>query len=373
MQERGWREHRSRSRWSVALAVVLLAMALAACGSSKSKIAAPNATTGPATTLQPVSIKMVIGQSTPPLYPIYIAQDKGFFAKFGLKVDVSIAGSDALGLAQLVSGNADVADMGTSTLVIAKATQGTSLVSAMSPYSGPGLFTVLRKPVADKLGVAADGPLDARVKALKGLAIAVPSKASALTTVLDKVTSAAGVSYKQVIMQAPAMIAAFQRGDIDGVQMVSPVVETAIQKNGGVMWLNGLKGDMAVGGVTETYPFMSVTIPRTYLDKNSDAAVRLTAALLYTSEWIKNNATDAEATAKARWGATIGDLWDQVWANNYPGYIKQPVPSDSGLKQIIATLPSDVVSADKAARLTATEFLDTSLLDKAKKLAADTK
>ena len=69
-------------------------------------------------------------------WPVYVANQVGFFAANGIKPDIVIAGSSTAGVAELMAGSADIADV--SALQIAEAIMGGAPVTSIFDRGGSG-------------------------------------------------------------------------------------------------------------------------------------------------------------------------------------------------------------------------------------------
>jgi ABC-type nitrate/sulfonate/bicarbonate transport system substrate-binding protein len=103
---------------------------------------------------------------------------------------------------------------------------------------------LLAKPVAEKLGVAPNAPVEQRLRALDGLSIAAPSATSAYLTPYKSAAETVGARIKFVYMTQPAMVAALQVGAVQGMAGAAPFSLTPIVNGSGVLWISGPKGDL---------------------------------------------------------------------------------------------------------------------------------
>lgn len=169
-------------RWVATLVVVPLILALGACGDSSSGGGGGAASGG--ASKQPVKISLVLGTpAATPMYPYYVAKDKGYFADEGL--DVTINGADGSGqsVQAFSSGAANVAEM-TSTDVLNAVGSRPDFHPVMFFWSFYGNPLYVGAPDSSGIDTAAD---------LKGKTVGVSAMNGAETNVLRSLASAAGL------------------------------------------------------------------------------------------------------------------------------------------------------------------------------------
>jgi NitT/TauT family transport system substrate-binding protein len=114
---------------------------------------------------------------------VLIADKKGFFKDAGLDVEIVNAGSGSKAAAAVIGGSdrvgaSDLGDM----LGAAEKGQDVKIFAAL--VSRPTVAAVLRKSVADRLGITDQTPVDQRVKALKGLKMSISTPGSGTDVML---------------------------------------------------------------------------------------------------------------------------------------------------------------------------------------------
>ncbi len=174
---------------------------------------------------------------------VRIGEQTGLFEKNGLKPRIVVMDSGNAAMSALIGRSAQFAVAGPGEVLAAKA-RGVDVVVAASLYRGFAGFVVLSKAVAAKLPAKPDSPLHDRLKALDGLAIAVPSATSALLAPIRTAVTEAGAKVRFPYMAQPAMVSALETGAIDGMVAAFPFAGTPILKGTGVLWLDGPGGDL---------------------------------------------------------------------------------------------------------------------------------
>jgi ABC-type nitrate/sulfonate/bicarbonate transport system substrate-binding protein len=147
--------------------------------------------------------------------PVPLAQQLGLFEKHGLKAKTIVMDSGSAATTAVISRSTEVALSGAAELVAALG-HGQKLVIIANVYDGSAGTLVLANSVANKLGVAANAPPAARLKALDGLVIASPSSASGYTASIKGATAAVGAAVRITYMAPPTMASALEAGAIAG-------------------------------------------------------------------------------------------------------------------------------------------------------------
>jgi ABC-type nitrate/sulfonate/bicarbonate transport system substrate-binding protein len=175
--------------------------------------------------------------------PARIAKELGLFEKHGINARLTVMDSGTLAESAVISRSVDFGMAGPGEIVPAQA-QGRKVVIIANSYSGFSISLVLAKSVADRLGVSADAPLAARLKALNGLLIAAPSPTSSSTFSFKTLTKEAGAEVRLTYMALPAMPAALESGAVQGYLSSAPFWAFPIVKGTALLWISGPRGDV---------------------------------------------------------------------------------------------------------------------------------
>ena len=266
-------------RVTAALAVVVAAGALAACGSSRASTST-GAVEKPDLTVAAVPASGAAG--------LYIAQQDGFFTAAGLHVTIVPVASGGDVLADLVNGSVDV-DEGQWTSAIGAEAAGIKLHAlAAGNAGGPGVQEVAVPP----------GSGIRTVKQLAGKTIAVNALAGLTVLLIDNVLAASGMSPSQVHYVAvpfPAMPAALSARRVDAAFLIEPYL-TEAETRSGVVPLFDLDQ-----GATEDFPLTGYVATRAWVSRYPKTAAAFTAALGKGQEIA---ATSRPAVEKALTGYT---------------------------------------------------------------------
>jgi len=177
--------------------------------------------------------------------PTYIADELGFWTKRGLKVSIH----DIVGIGSMnavLAGSVDFTNSSGPT-VIRAFVRGQKLLGVGSTGDNLPFDIVLRKDVAERLGVTGKSPIEKRAQSLKGLNISIGSPNSIPHGYLRYFAKKGGLNperdFKLASMQSEAALAALKSGAIDGFVQVIPFGSIAVQQ-GHVLLDSAVRGSL---------------------------------------------------------------------------------------------------------------------------------
>lgn len=254
------RHHASRSRGRLAplAALVVLAGLLGGCVAYQGASSGKGAPTPGPSTASPASaapVRMRVGQ-IPILIsaPLYIAQDKGYFAEAGVQVEFQDTWQASETLAGLASGQLDAGAGGI----------GAALFNGINRGVGIRIVAPLhteRPPVTTPLVVSKrlwDAGTVKTVADLRGRKVAINSKGSATEYWLEAALNKGGLTSRDVDVVAlpfPEAVAAMAAGSLDAAMIGEPVA-TQGERNGSIVRLSeDFVDDFQVTAVYLSEPF----------------------------------------------------------------------------------------------------------------------
>ncbi len=176
----------------------------------------------------------------------YVAEDAGLYKQSGLDVEIKFLAGNA-GFNAMVSGAVDFA-FSSGTNLDRAAARGQRMLAIANMNNLPPWDVVIRKSIADAAHFDAKAPLAERVKILKGRTLVVDGIGSAAHSFLRVLAMAGGVDPDSITvsaLQPQEMLAAYQRGQIDGISLGPPWPQTLEQDGGVVVVASGINGDPA--------------------------------------------------------------------------------------------------------------------------------
>ena len=215
------------------------------------------------------------------LSALYVAKDEGYFEKEG--VDAQIveieAGTDSV--AALVSGNAQIADVGFDDLIELAEEGEEGLVMSHNILNRVTLTLVMDKQKAAELDVTRDTPLKERYAALKGLRLGVTSPGAPTDKYMRYYLRQAGLSPEKDAEIVPlgggsSLLAALESGQIDAFQLSPPTPYVAEKEGFGTVLIDGPAGDIEE---FSDFLYTAFAANKEWADENPAAAQGFSRAL----------------------------------------------------------------------------------------------
>jgi ABC-type nitrate/sulfonate/bicarbonate transport system substrate-binding protein len=265
--------------------------------------------------LQTTAVYGVI--ATDPLY-LWIAQDKGFFQKNGLKVDLTHIPTNQ-GVQALIGGKVNFVTAGPQILEANLA--GSDTVYIMSPVNA-FVFSLYSQP-----GIA-------NIKALAGKTFGATNKGTpsdiAAHMLLTKNGLKPDIDVKFVYLkEIPALVAALQQGVIDAALLTPPATLTARNL--------GLKELLNITELKIPFVQHAIGTTRSYISANPEVVRRFVRSAAEGLDFLRKNRTDAVAimskytkvTDPAQLNEAL-DAYDKAWE-------KIPAPSQPAIEAVLAS------------------------------------
>lgn len=267
----------------VARSVVALATLLAVTGAASMRVEA-----------QETKLRITIPVNSFTFYPVFVAQDKGFFKKHGLDFEIVTTQGDGPDVDALLAGSVDFSASPPHRLFVAYE-QGRKLSGIVNIMNRNGINCVINKKTAEKIGINEKTPLDEKIKKLKGLTIGA-TRAGAFTFQLATHYAKKGGYVPQKDVQiigtgggAP-MLAAIEQGRVDIACTSSPTPELAVSRGSAIPWVTNTAGE---DPEFKEFLMEVLYVRPDYAAKNPDIVRRTSAALVDAMKFIKEG-SDAE-------------------------------------------------------------------------------
>jgi NitT/TauT family transport system substrate-binding protein len=210
-------------------------------------IALAFAAQSPASAQQPLKkIKVTIPVPALTFYPLYVARDRGLFAKQGFDVEIIQTSGDGPDVDALISGSVEFT-VSTPNRLFMASEQGKPLLAVANLGNRMAIECWMNKEVATRLGVSVDSPLEQRIKALKGLTVAGTRPGAFTYLLLIEYAKRFGLTPQkdlQIIgIGGPAaMIPAVENNQVALACTGSPAPELAISRGKSVAYTNNING-----------------------------------------------------------------------------------------------------------------------------------
>jgi NitT/TauT family transport system substrate-binding protein len=271
-----------------------------------------------AQSLKPLRVTIpVIGMN---FLPLFVAADKGFFAKEGFEVEIVPTSGDGPDVDALIAGSVQFT-VSTPNRLLTSYEQGKPLLAIMNMANRNAIDCVMNKDTASRLGITEDTPLDQKLKALKGLKVAGTRPGAFTYLVLVDYAKRAGLVPQQDLQilgvgGGPGMIAALENAAIDVACNTSPSTDIMVKRGKAVMFTHNSSGkDPAY----DDFLFELLYVRPDYAKQNPEIVRAFSRALLAAIADIRDTpAKDQLPLLRKRFTGVDDDMLVQVLENMKP-------------------------------------------------------
>jgi NitT/TauT family transport system substrate-binding protein len=270
---------------------------------------------------QDIDVVMALPAQTLTFTSVFVAEDMGFFKKEGLNVIsrslVGVASTNAV-----LAGSADFT-FTTAPVFLRAAAKGQPLLGIANLVDKPMVEMVLRKDVAERVGITANMPLAERAKRLKGLTIAIQGVGSIVHAWERYVVAKGGLDVENDVriapMDPPAMLPALETKAVDGYTTSMPFTTQAILNGSAIMLAS------SVTDAPELIPFaygVVNTRPETCQQKREMCA-RMVRAFAGAAKMIQEQPNKVfEEVLKKRFAKMDPSLLKAAWETTQKAHAK---------------------------------------------------
>jgi NitT/TauT family transport system substrate-binding protein len=242
------------------------------------------------------------------LASLYIAEQDGLFEKEGLDVNIVELQSGADGVAAIVSGSAQYADLGFDDLATLAAEGEDSIVMVHNLVRRVTFTLVMNPDVAREKGITRDSPIEERYAALEGLRLGVTSPGAASDKYMRYYLREAGLDPERdaeiiAIGDGASLLAALETNQIDAYQLSPPTPYVAETEGFGTIIIDGPSGDVPRFA---DFAYTGMAVNRTWAEENADSAKAFSRALNAAMTQVQEDSDAAAAKIVERMSA--GDL-----------------------------------------------------------------
>jgi NitT/TauT family transport system substrate-binding protein len=252
----------------------------------------------PADAQEPKKVKMTIPVIAHSMTPVFIAQNKGFFADEKLDVDVTSTNGGGPDIRALIAGDVEFSFTTGDNVILAQQ-EGKKLVMVMSALHRLFINWAMQKDVAKTKGISESMPLADKIKSLKGLTVGVTNPGALTAHLAAFVIRKAGYNPQQdvhiiPIGSGPTWLAALENKKVEVALTAPPVPETAISRGFAIMLINNAKGEDP--SIPEFLMENLIARPET-LAKEPDMVRRMVRALTKANQWALKSTPEQVADA----------------------------------------------------------------------------
>ena len=270
---------------------------------------------------QEIDVIMALPAQTLTFTTAFVAEDMGFYKKEGLNVTtrnlVGVAAPNAV-----LAGSAHFT-MGTGPVYLRAASQGQRFFALANMIERPMVEMVLRKDVAEKVGITESMSIPERAKRLKGLTIGVQGVGSIVHAWERYVVAKGGLDVENDVriapMDPPAMLPALENKSIDGYTTSMPFTTQAVLKGTAIMLAS------SVTDAPDLVPFaygLIYTIPET-CQKNREMCARVARAFAAAGKMVQEQPDKVfEEVLKKRFAKMDPELLKAAWDRTLRAHAK---------------------------------------------------
>ncbi|MDP9905993.1 ABC transporter substrate-binding protein [Arthrobacter bambusae] len=261
----------------------VIALSLAACGTSTASSNSTASGSAAADTASMPTVKLMVGGIDKQIYlPYQLAEQLGFYQKYGVKMELSTESQGGVGAEDaMASGQVDMAGAWYVHTVDFQS-KGKNVINLVQLSSAPGERIMCNPKANVKTG--AD---------LKGKTVGVTDLGSGTDELTQFIAAKAGLAksdYHTIAVGAGATaIAAIQRGSADCVMTTQPTVGALENKNLAVSAIDLATSDGAKAALGGTLPSAGLLAQSDWVKTHEDAAQKVVNALVDTMHWISTH------------------------------------------------------------------------------------
>ncbi|MGO4384438.1 ABC transporter substrate-binding protein [Specibacter sp. RAF43] len=289
--------------------------------------------------------------------------ENGFTAA-GLDVTYNAVISNAAQVAQSVTSNANIAIVGTSG-VLPGVAAGRDIVSVATLTKGPTTQITLRNDVIQKLGVAANAPIADRIKALKGLRLALPQPGSLTDLAVRESLSLYGLNADKDVTVRPisepaALVTAMRERQVDGFAFSSPTSVQPVAEGYAQVWLT-------LSDIPEfkALPYIDVVTSRAYLAEHRAEVVKFVRVLKTAADNLEKNPDATAVAIKAKYFPDLAQkTFDLAFKSNLSTALRGFRPEKDGFNALVNMVNNH---SDKPVTVKFDQVYDLSILDEIEK------
>lgn len=314
----------------------------------------------------PVSIRAHAGAEVFGFAPFYLAMDEGLFEDEGVTIDLTTGGGGTQAVQALVSGDAQLA-LQTSLEVIDALRSGvpTPIRVLVPMLTQIGSTFVLQGEVAEELGLSESSTYEERAAALEGLTIAATSPGAATDQLIRYVAQDVGLDPDADIEIAyvgggPEMLAAFERGVVDGFVISPPLPQIAQSQQGGFILLDTMAGDIPP---LDGFQGHSFAVDTDDVEARPEVYEGVVRAMANSLALLQEEPDRARASLASRFTTMEPEVFDATFEAMQASFATSPRVQEEDLETTLQFLAS-VTGDDSFLDFAFDDIVDTSIADR---------
>lgn len=222
--------------------------------------------------------------------PVYIAEAAGFMAEEGIDLVLTEVDSGALGIAALVSGQAQFFDADPFQAIQLRR-QGRQILFVYNLTKRVTLDLVMHPEVARQRNVSRQTPLPQRLAALRGLRLGITRPGAATDVYMRYYLRRAGLDPDRdaqllSIGGGAALLAALRTRQIDAFHLSAPTPYIAERDGFGVVVIKASAGDVPE---LDNFFYTGISVHNVYANKNADVVRRWVRAVTKANQLMRRD------------------------------------------------------------------------------------
>jgi len=255
---------------------------------------------------------------------VFLAEE--FLKNEGIKAEITAVESGSRAAAALAGGSAHFAVLAVNE-VVNVVSHGQKIIAIAGLQNGNAIQVVVAKRILKDKGVSPDSPLAKRIDALRGLKIGITTPGSSTDQTLKYLLALEKIDPTReldiVNLNNPAaMLAALQRGQIDGFVHAPPNTTQAVVAHGAVALI-----DMIDTPATKGALFHVLSVKADWAKANEKTMLAVLRGFWKMQQFMANDRDGAEAKAAKIYSQTEPGLFKSAFASMYPSYATSPIMS----------------------------------------------
>lgn len=215
------------------------------------------------------------------MFPLFLGQDTGIFAKQGLDVEIVSTNGDGPDVDALIAGSVEFT-VSTPNRLFTSYEQGRPLLAVMAMVTRMAIECAMNKAEADKLGITPDSPLEAKLKAMKGLTVGATRPGAFTYLLLQSYAKRAGLTPQKDVQivgvgGTASMLPALENGQIAVGCTGSPFTELAVSRGKAIRMTSNMSG---ADPAFNDFLYELVYVRPDYAQKNPEVVRRFLAGLV---------------------------------------------------------------------------------------------
>jgi NitT/TauT family transport system substrate-binding protein len=270
----------------------------------------------------------------------YIAHEGGFFAQENVVLDSVYVTSGTRLIAAVMGGSAEGTSVNLALVIQASEKGSSDVVSLIPIYDAFPHTLVLSNDAIKRSGITAQMPIDEKVKRLKGLKIGMTSPGSGSDQLVRTLMIKRGYDPDkevslQPLGQGDSMLAAFERGLVDGFAFTPPFPQMAETRGLGKIVIDPFDGDAPElqGGT-----FMVLATTRETIKKSGPALQSMVRAFTKAMQFGAEHPEEARKMTRKYFKDMDEAVFNATFDKAIKGLPKNPVISEEQFRRTVEAM-----------------------------------